>query len=420
MNPATSRAPRSPGNTTADEPAGGRFPGAPLTSRRAVCLVARREIRSRTRTKSFVFGTAGLLLVLGLYALVPLFAQSGPAAVGLDHRAAALRPALESAAREAGESYRFEEVTGGGAEELLRTGELSAVVTGPPGSPGLVVEHGADPELLTAVRTAAERERTVRELREAGVDPAELARSVGSPEVRVTALEPARNGAAEQFVLVLASTGLLYFFFVLLGLTLAQGVVEEKSSRVVELLLSTIRPWQLLAGKTIGVAVVGLAQFLLLGGAGAALAETTGLLRLPAAVSGTLLALGVWFVLGFLLFAALLAAAAARVSRQEDLQAVVQPVMVLITAPFVLGLVLLTDDPHAPVIEWLSLLPPFSPVLMPARMVLGTADAWQVALSLLLAGAALALLTRLAGRVYAGSVLHNGARLSIKEALRRR
>ncbi|WP_327190783.1 ABC transporter permease [Streptomyces xinghaiensis] len=419
MNPATSRAPRSPGNTTADGPAGGRFPGAPLSSRRAVGLVARREIRSRTRTKSFVFGTAGLLLVLGLYALLPLFAQSGPAVVGLDDRAAALRPALESAAREAGESYRFEEV-GGGAEELLRTGELSAVVTGPPGSPGLVVEHGADPELLAAVRTAAERERTVRELREAGVDPAELARSVGSTEVRVTALEPARNGAAEQFVLVLASTGLLYFFFVLLGLTLAQGVVEEKSSRVVELLLSTIRPWQLLAGKTIGVAVVGLAQFLLLGGAGAALAETTGLLRLPAAVGGTLLALGVWFVLGFLLFAALLAAAAARVSRQEDLQAVVQPVMVLITAPFVLGLVLLTDDPHAPVIEWLSLLPPFSPVLMPARMVLGTADAWQVALSLLLAGAALVLLTRLAGRVYAGSVLHNGARLSIKEALRRR
>ncbi len=77
--------------------------------------------------------------------------------------------------------------------------------------------------------------------------------------------------------------------------------------------------------------------------------------------------LGVWFLLGFLLFAALLAAAAARVSRQEDLQGVVQPVMLLITAPFVLGLALLTKNVHDPLIEWLSLVPPLSPILMLKR-----------------------------------------------------
>ncbi len=76
----------------------------------------------------------------------------------------------------------------------------------------------------------------------------------------MAALEPSENSAAEQFALILASTGLLYFFFVFYGIMLAQGVVEEKTSRVVELLLSTIRPWQLLAGELIGVAVVGLTQ----------------------------------------------------------------------------------------------------------------------------------------------------------------
>ncbi|MFI7013429.1 ABC transporter permease [Streptomyces sp. NPDC050164] len=113
--------------------------------------------------------------------------------------------------------------------------------------------------------------------------------------------------------------------------------------------------------------------------------------------------LGVWFLLGFFLFAAMLAAAAARVSRQEDLQGVVQPVMLLITMPFVLGIALLSKDAHDPLIEWLSLVPPLSPILMPARMLLGIAPAWQIGLSLVLAVAALAGMTRVAGRMYAAA-----------------
>ena len=130
--------------------------------------------------------------------------------------------------------------------------------------------------------------------------------------------------------------------------------------------------------------------------------------------------LGVWFLLGFFLFAAMLAAAAARVSRQEDLQGVVQPVMLLITAPFVLGIALLSKNAHDPVIEWLSLVPPLSPILMPARMLLGIAPVWQIALSLVLAVAALAGMTRVAGRMYANSVLRSGSRVPLAEALRLR
>lgn len=405
----------APGSGTAGPQEG---PGA-MSAGRVVGLITRREISSRMRTKSFVLSTLGLALSLSIYALVIFFATEGPTKVGVEREAAALRPALAAVAERTGD-FEFVAVDGDRADSLLRDGDLSAVISGTDGQLTLSVEHEADEELLALVRATASQERTTRELERAGVDPVEFRERVASSTVQVDTLEPTENNAAEQFALVLASTGLLYFFFVLYGLMLAQGVVEEKTSRVVELLLSTIRPWQLLAGKLIGVAVVGLTQLVLLGGAALALTQSTSAIALPAAVGGTLVTLAVWFLLGFFLFAAMLAAAAARVSRQEDLQGVVQPVMVLITTPFVLGIALLSKDDHDPVIEWLSLLPPLSPILMPARMLLGSAPVWQVTLSLGLAVAALAGLTRIAGRVYANSVLRSGSRVPLAESLRLR
>ncbi|MEV0776817.1 ABC transporter permease [Streptomyces sp. NPDC050428] len=395
-------------------------PGA-LSARRAVGLVAKREINSRMRTKSFVLSTLGLALALGVYTLIILFSKEGPTKVGLDRDTAALRPMLTAVA-DRGTDFGFEFVTvdGDRAETLLRDGDVSAVISGDAAGLTMTVERETDEDLLAIVNAAVAEERTTRELEREGVDPVDFAERVASSALETRTLEPTGNSAAEQFALILSSTGLLYFFFVIYGIMLAQGVVEEKTSRVVELLLSSIRPWQLLAGKLIGVAVVGVTQLVLLGGAAVVLAEGTGAISLPTAVAGTLLTVGVWFLLGFFLFAAMLAAAAARVSRQEDLQAVVQPVMVLITTPFVLGIALLSKNAHDPVIEWLSLLPPLSPILMPARMVLGIAPAWQVAVSLVLAVAALAGLTRIAGRMYANSVLRSGSRVPLADSLRLR
>ncbi|MFD4697620.1 ABC transporter permease [Streptomyces niveus] len=408
-----------------DAPPPAPDPGA-LSARRAVGLVAGREINSRMRTKSFVLSTLGLVVALGVYTLIILFSKEGPTKVGIDRDAAALRPMLTAVADRATDvDFEFVTIDGEGdggdrAEKLLRDGDVAAVISGDTAGPTMTVERETDPDLLAVVNAAVAEERTTRELEREGVDPVDFAQRVASSATRTKALEPSGNSAAEQFALILSSTGLLYFFFIVYGIMLAQGVVEEKTSRVVELLLSSIRPWQLLAGKLIGVAVVGVTQLVLLGGAAVVLAEGTGAISLPTAVAGTLVTMGVWFLLGFFLFAAMLAAAAARVSRQEDLQAVVQPVMVLITTPFVLGIALLSKNAHDPVIEWLSLVPPLSPILMPARMLLGIAPAWQVAVSLVLAVAALAGLTRIAGRMYANSVLRSGSRVPLAESLRLR
>ncbi|WP_330175744.1 ABC transporter permease [Streptomyces sp. NBC_01498] len=392
-----------------------------LSARRAVGLVAKREINSRLRTKSFVLSTLGLVLALGVYTLIILFSKEGPTKVGLDADTTAMRPILTAVADRAPDlDIEFVPVDGDRAETLLRDGDVAAVLSGGAADLTMTVERETDQDLLAVVNAAVTEQRTTLELERAGVDPVEFGERVASSATVTKALDPSGNSAAEQFALILSSTGLLYFFFIIYGIMLAQGVVEEKTSRVVELLLSSIRPWQLLAGKLIGVAVVGVTQLVLLGGAAVVLAEGTGAISLPTAVAGTLLTMGVWFLLGFFLFAAMLAAAAARVSRQEDLQAVVQPVMVLITTPFVLGIALLSKNAHDPVIEWLSLVPPLSPILMPARMLLGIAPAWQVAVSLVLAVAALAGLTRIAGRMYANSVLRSGSRVPLAESLRLR
>lgn len=399
-----------------------RPPSYGLSPTRAVALVARREINTRLRTRAFVVSTLGLLLGLAVYALVVVFVGDDSRTVALDRQTAALRPALTAAAESRGEDLRFRRIPGrADAERQLRDGDVDAYLHGAPGGSGrlgILVERDVDPGLERVVRAAVQQDALARELDRAGLDPERLSVTAERAAPRTEALEAA-SVKPERLVLGLGASGLLYLFLVLFGIVVAQGVVEEKSSRVVELLLSAIRPWQLLIGKIVGVGVVGLVQLVVVGGAAVTTARAAGLLDLPAAGAGTLVSVALWYVLGFFLFATLLAAAAARVSRQEEVQSVVQPVMLLMAAPFILGITLLTKDPANRLVEALSLVPPFSPVLMPARIAMGTAPLWQPVLAALLTLAAIAVLVRLGGRVYSNSVLRSGARVRLREALSR-
>lgn len=201
------------------------------------------------------------------------------------------------------------------------------------------------------------------------------------------------------------------------GLTLAQGVVEEKGSRVVEILLSTVRPWELLAGKVLGVGLSGLVQNALCVGGVLAVGAATGRLQVDGALLGTAAWAAVWYVLGFGLYATLLAAAASTVSRQEEVASAVQPVLFVLFAPYVAGLYLINDDPTGPLAEVLSLVPVLSPFLAPVRIAAGTMPLGQILLAAALTVGATALAGRLAGRVYRQSVLRTGARVPLRRAL---
>ncbi|MFR9730923.1 ABC transporter permease [Saccharopolyspora sp. MS10] len=394
-----------------------------MSPARTVWTVARREVTTRIRTRSFLISTGAILAVLVGYAALVLFIgqQGRTAEVGFTGQANAIATPFESTATRLGTEVRTSQVpdqaTG---ERLLADGELNALVTGAPDALNLVVRDTPPPRIRTALDEVVRQQALDAELAMAGLEPAEVHAVLAGAHVQVRSLEPADPQRGQRLGVAIGAGAVLYFFLISFGQAVAQGVVEEKTSRVVEILLSTIRPAQLLAGKVLGIGLAGLVQFALVGGIGMLAAVGTGALALPSsALLGTALWTLVWFLLGFALYATVLAAAASLVSRQEDLQGVVTPVIMALVVPFVVGVSLLPSDPESPVGAALSLVPGFSPVLMPMRTALGVAAPWEAALAVLLDLVALAVLIRVGGRVYAGAVLRSGARTSLRDALRR-
>jgi ABC-2 type transport system permease protein len=133
---------------------------------------------------------------------------------------------------------------------------------------------------------------------------------------------------------------------------------------------------------------------------------------------GTVVWLGVWYLLGFVLYAFALAAAGALVSRQEDAGTVVMPVLIPVIAGYILGISILPSHPGSRLCEILSIIPVFSPTLMPMRLAMGSVPAWETIVSILLVVAAIPLLAGLAGKIYRNAVLRTGARVTLSQALR--
>jgi ABC-2 type transport system permease protein len=235
--------------------------------------------------------------------------------------------------------------------------------------------------------------------------------------VAVTALDPDADEDGQRVIIAIIGVAVLYSLLILFGQFVAQGVVEEKASRVVELLLATMRPWQLLAGKIIGLGLLGLAQIALIAAVGVGGALAFDLVDVPGALVGTAVSLVLWFVLGYAFYAAIFAAVAALVSRQEDLQSVVMPTSMVLIAALVVG-IQAAADPGGAFARITSLTPGLSPLVMPVRQAAGEVAAWEVALAVVLMLVAIALIVRLGGRIYAGALLRTSGKTKLREALR--
>ncbi|WP_232661810.1 ABC transporter permease [Pseudonocardia sp. TRM90224] len=389
----------------------------PISANQAVLLVARREFVSQVRSRSFVIG---LVITLALFAGGALLggflaSQSSSKSLGIVAAAAPLRAGIEEAARTQGLDLQITEVDEATGRADVQGDRRSALLVGTAGSYELVGRDTVDSGLEAIVATAVQQQALRTALASAGVDPAQLA--AGS-QVATTTTEPVDPHRGEQLVLAIVGTILLFISFSGYGQLVATGVVEEKQSRVVELLLATIKPWQLLGGKILGLGAVGLLQLVILGAIGVVGASLTGMLTVPGAAFGMFVMVIVWYLLGFFLFAALYAAIGSTVSRQEELNSVIAPMIFVIIIPFILTLNLLPNDPRNQVATVLSYVPFFSQTVMPARYALGVASVWEVVVSAVLALIAIAVVVRLAGRVYRNSILRTGARVSLRDALR--
>ena len=187
---------------------------------------------------------------------------------------------------------------------------------------------------------------------------------------------------------------------------------------MIEVLLATVRPSQLLRGKIFGIGALALAQLVVIGVVGLVTSYAVGRLEFP---SGALAIVGLvlfWFVLGFFFYAGLFAVAGSIVTRQEDLQSTMTPLTILIVGSFFIG-ISATSDPSSTLAAVASLLPFSAPLVMPTRIVLGEASAAEVVLSILISVATTAALIPIATKVYARAVLQTG-RVKLGQVLRQR
>jgi ABC-2 type transport system permease protein len=207
---------------------------------------------------------------------------------------------------------------------------------------------------------------------------------------------------------VLASLAVIILFIALVttGQVIAEGVAEEKRSRVVEVVLGTVAPRQLLIGKAAAIGLIGLAEVLLLVGAVAAAGVALDVFPLPRATVGALVAVVGWFVLGFAFYATVYGAAGAMVAPHEASGNATLPVTLLLMIGYFAGLS--APGGHSPIIQALSLLPPTAPMTLPLRIVFGDAALWEIILSAVLTLAAAYGMIRLGARLYAGALMRGG------------
>jgi ABC-2 type transport system permease protein len=354
------------------------------------------------------------VLVLGVMVFQAVVASGADeVTVGVVGDPAALRPALEANGRTVGADVTVVGLADeAAARRALANGDVDgALVDGVGPTPRLLVQRDAASSLTATVQGAVGQLDVGRRLQAAGIDRLDV------PHVAVTTIDPGSDPTGERTGVAVVGMIVLYTLLLLISQFVAQGVVEEKSTRVVELLLSTMRPWQLLAGKIIGLGALGLAQIVAIAAVGVTGALLFDVVSLPGQLIGTVLSVVAWFVLGYALYASLFAAAASLVSRQEDLAGVITPMsMVLVVGLFVA--LQAASDPGSTLARVTSFIPGLSPLVMPVRMAAGGVAVWEVAVAVAVQLVAIVLVVRLGGRIYAGGLLRTSGKTKLREALR--
>jgi len=358
----------------------------PIGVPQAAWLVAEREITTKLRSKAFVISTAVLLLfVLGSVLFGGIVSQSG--GFGSTPTVAAVGSVASSLD---GSGYEVTTVEDrAAAEKLVLDGEVDAAV----------VPGGDTPVDLTVLAKDEAPMGLVQGLS-------------ASPTVEL--LAPTTENPFLAYIIAIAFGVVFMMSAITFGSTIAQSVVEEKQTRIVEILLATVSARTILAGKILGNSLLALGQVVAIAALSSVGMLITGQDLLLGELGTALIWFAILFALGFVLLAALYASLAALVSRQEDVPSATSPVMWLVMIPYI-AIIVFNSNPQ--VLALMSYIPFSAPVGMPMRLYLGTAAWWEPVLSAVVLLASIAVVWWLGARIYSASVLRTGARVKIKEAM---
>jgi len=420
---------------------------------RKIGLVIKREYLTRVRTKGFLFGTVVVPLILIAMIVIPALIASRQSdrtmklaiVDGTGNLAAAIIQGLSEKLTNGDPAYRIVRRVDSVApeeekrlrEELRRQvnqGELDGFLLIPSqaleGEPAaFYTRNTGDFRLSTTVRRALDDAATVSRLKARGLEVENVRNLLGG--IKLTLIKVTQDGeVVERGQTVALSIVLMLFLYMTIfvyGLATMQSVQEEKNTRVVEILASSIRPTHLLWGKMLGVGAVGFTQLTVWMGSGALLGAygaiaaaairpglTLPRISLPWPV---MLFIAIFFITGYFLYASLYAAIGAMVSSTEEAQQVATPINVLLGfSPVMLGLVL--RDPNSPTAVALSMIPFFSPVHMVLRITIQMPPLWQILLSLLIITLTTSGIVYVSARIYRVGILMYGKRPSLPEIIK--
>lgn len=416
---------------------------------RRVWTILRREYLQRVRNKWFLLATLLVpMLMLGATFMPIVMAErseSRPAMIGvIDQTGGGLPGRMADLLADDGMKARpfrptAEVATPEDLRRVLKADTAAATSTADayvlfPAD----VAAGGSPSMIT-VTDIGRRERDVRSAtvdavrwlraREAGLDSESADALLADVEFDVQPLEDSgdRNEVFQVIGFVFAM--MLYLMFLIYGQMVARGVLEEKTSDIVEILVASVRPWEMMLGKIVGIGAVGLTQVgiwaavgitLSSFGLGGRVGEMIGLATQVAEFAfpwSILVFAFLYFVLGYLMYSAVFAGAGAMLSSEQDIQQVLIPVMMPIVFPIII-VTSVMDTPNKTWIVMTSLVPLFSPILMPVRNAVTTVPVWQNLTAVVLLVAAIFLAAWIAGRIYRVGILMKGKRPSLPELVR--
>ena len=381
-------------------------------------LVAGREIRERGRSRSFLLSVVLMLIAVAAAIALPAMLDTGPGTmdIGLTGSIPADLPAALEAQGDAVDAtirvHRYDTVAAG--EDAVRDDEVDVLVVD---ARRLEWQRQAD-EQLKAIATGAIQVVAIRDrAAAAGMDPDELLAMVEPVPVSNVELGQVAGRSPDDETAAFIMTLVLFGAISTYGAMVLSGVVEEKSSRTVEVLLARMPARNLLAGKIAGIGLLGLAQIAATAIVAVAVGAMVDSVDMPAVRANVIAWAVVWFLLGYALYATVFGTLGSLASRTEDASSVTGPITIVLVLGFMVSFATIgsADTTWAQLVSWLPLT---APLAMPNRIAMGAASWWDPLVAVSLTLSAIAGLVVLGGRIYTRAILHTGSTLSLGDAWR--
>ena len=379
-------------------------------------LVALRELRERGRSKAFRISMVIVVLTVAVMIVLPSVLKSsktkdvgfaGPVPAGLVQ-------AVQSQSRNVGLTARvhhYPSVAAG--EHAVRDRKISVLVAN---GNKLEWPGSTDQQLRAVVTSAVGLVAIQQRAAAAGISPQGLGAVLAPVQVTNVELGAVAGRGPDDENAALFMTGLMLLIIAVFGGMVLASVVEEKSSRVVEVVLARIPARYLLAGKVAGIGLLGLAMVGATAIAAVIAIASVGSFHIPAVRAAVLAWIVVWFLLGYLLYATMYGALGALASRPEDSQTVAAPAMAIMIASYFASFFMIRQ-PFSPFAKAISFVPFTAPLSMPNRIAMGATAWWEPLVSVGVAVAAIAGLVVVAGRVYERAILRGGPTLGLRDVL---